>query len=159
MTLSEELLQQISISSGLKHMIFRYFNVAGADPDGDLGEFHQPETHLIPLILDAIDGNRDDITIIGIPLSKMCNENFDGARARILMKNIAYVGAVAALLDIDLDTITELLSETFASKPHLIESNMKSQASFAPRASRERRATSFSSGRASPSTRKSRARL
>jgi 2-oxoglutarate ferredoxin oxidoreductase subunit alpha len=69
--------------------------------------------------------DRDDITVLGMPLSKMCNESFDGARARILMKNIAYVGAVAALLDIDLDTITELLSETFASKPHLIDSNMK----------------------------------
>jgi 2-oxoglutarate ferredoxin oxidoreductase subunit alpha len=69
--------------------------------------------------------DRDDITVLGIPLSRMCNESFDGARARILMKNIAYVGAVAALLDIDLDTITELLSETFASKPHLIDSNMK----------------------------------
>jgi 2-oxoglutarate ferredoxin oxidoreductase subunit alpha len=69
--------------------------------------------------------DRDDITVLGIPLSKMCNESFDGARARILMKNIAYVGAVAALLEINLDTITELLSETFASKPHLIESNMK----------------------------------
>ena len=69
--------------------------------------------------------DRDDVTVLGIPLSKMCNENFDGARARILMKNIAYVGAVAALLDIDLDTITSLLEETFASKPKLIESNMK----------------------------------
>ena len=69
--------------------------------------------------------NRDDVTVLGIPLSKMCNEHFDGARARILMKNIAYVGAVAALLDIDLDTITALLEETFASKPHLIESNMQ----------------------------------
>ena len=49
--------------------------------------------------------NRDDITIIGIPLSKMCNENFDGARARILMKNIAYVGAIAALLAIDLSLL------------------------------------------------------
>jgi len=69
--------------------------------------------------------DRDDVTVLGIPLSKMCNENFDGARARILMKNIAYVGAVAALLDIDLTTITTLLEETFASKPHLIDSNMK----------------------------------
>ena len=41
--------------------------------------------------------DREDITIIGVPLSKMCNENFDGARARILMKNIAYVGVIAAL--------------------------------------------------------------
>jgi len=69
--------------------------------------------------------NRDDIAIVGIPFSKMCNENFDGARARILMKNIAYVGAVAALLDVDLDVITTLLEETFAAKKQLIESNLK----------------------------------
>jgi 2-oxoglutarate ferredoxin oxidoreductase subunit alpha len=43
--------------------------------------------------------DRDDITVIGIPLSRLCNENFEGVRARILMKNIAYVGAIAALLD------------------------------------------------------------
>jgi 2-oxoglutarate ferredoxin oxidoreductase subunit alpha len=69
--------------------------------------------------------DRDDITVFGVPLSRMCNEHFDGARARILMKNIAYVGVVAALLDIDLDTITKLLEETFASKPKLIGSNME----------------------------------
>jgi 2-oxoglutarate ferredoxin oxidoreductase subunit alpha len=69
--------------------------------------------------------NRDDIAIIGIPLSKMCNENFEGARARILMKNIAYVGAISALLAIDLDVIKVLLEETFADKAHLIESNMQ----------------------------------
>jgi 2-oxoglutarate ferredoxin oxidoreductase subunit alpha len=68
--------------------------------------------------------DRDDITVIGIPFSKLCNESFDGARARILMKNIAYVGAVAALLEIDLDVITALLEETFAAKAHLIDSNM-----------------------------------
>ena len=69
--------------------------------------------------------NRDDITVIGIPLSRMCNEHFDGARARILMKNIAYVGVIAALLDIDLDIIKTLLEETFAAKQHLIDSNME----------------------------------
>jgi 2-oxoglutarate ferredoxin oxidoreductase subunit alpha len=69
--------------------------------------------------------NREDITVIGIPFSKMCNEHFDGARARILMKNIAYVGAVAALLDIDVDIITELLEDTFADKQKLIASNME----------------------------------
>lgn len=61
----EELLQQISKSAGLKYVIFRYFNVAGADPDSEVGEFHQPETHLIPLILDAIHGKRDEIAIFG----------------------------------------------------------------------------------------------
>ncbi|MEJ2255412.1 MAG: 2-oxoacid:acceptor oxidoreductase subunit alpha [Woeseiaceae bacterium] len=69
--------------------------------------------------------NRDDITIIGIPLSKMCNEHFDGARARILMKNIAYVGAIAALLSVDLEVIKELLEETVADKKNLIASNLE----------------------------------
>ncbi len=69
--------------------------------------------------------DRDDVTVIGIPFSKLCNENFDGARARILMKNIAYVGALAALLDIDLEVISALLKETFADKTHLIESNLQ----------------------------------
>ncbi len=69
--------------------------------------------------------DRDDITVLGVPLSRMCNEAFDGARARILMKNIAYVGVVAALLEIDLDIITGLLEETFADKSSLIASNMK----------------------------------
>ena len=49
----------------LNYVIFRYFNVAGADPEGSVGEFHQPETHLIPLILDGIDGKRDALTIFG----------------------------------------------------------------------------------------------
>ncbi len=69
--------------------------------------------------------NREDVNVCGVPLSRICNEKFDSARERILMKNIAYVGVVAALLDIDLDVIRELLGETFASKTKLIESNLK----------------------------------
>lgn len=69
--------------------------------------------------------DREDITVLGIPLSRMCNETFDGARARILMKNIAYVGVIAALIDIDLDIVTQLIEETFADKSHLIDSNMQ----------------------------------
>ncbi len=69
--------------------------------------------------------NRDDITVFGIPLSRMCNEHFDGVRARILMKNIAYVGAVVAFLEIDLDIITGLLEETFADKKQMIDSNVE----------------------------------
>ena len=61
----EEILRQISKSKGIKYTIFRYFNVGGADPDGEIGEFHQPETHLVPLILDAITGRRDNITVFG----------------------------------------------------------------------------------------------
>jgi 2-oxoglutarate ferredoxin oxidoreductase subunit alpha len=69
--------------------------------------------------------DREDISVMGVPLSRMCNEHFDTARARILMKNIAYVGVVAALLDIDLDVIRQLLGETFASKPQLVDANLE----------------------------------
>lgn len=61
----EDMLRDFEAAHGLRHVIFRYFNVAGADPDGEVGEFHQPETHLVPLILDAIDGKRDALTIFG----------------------------------------------------------------------------------------------
>ncbi|MGV6810939.1 MAG: UDP-glucose 4-epimerase GalE [Brevirhabdus sp.] len=61
----EDMLKDFSGSHGLRHVIFRYFNVAGADPEAEVGEFHQPETHLIPLVLDAIDGKRPALTING----------------------------------------------------------------------------------------------
>jgi 2-oxoglutarate ferredoxin oxidoreductase subunit alpha len=55
----------------------------------------------------------------------MCNDNFKGVRTRILMKNICYAGVLAALLDLDLARIRELLAETYAKKPALVESNMQ----------------------------------
>ena len=67
--------------------------------------------------------NRDDINIVGIPLAKMCNEQFSTARSRVLMKNVAYVGATAALLNIDMGVIDELLDESFAKKANLLEAN------------------------------------
>jgi 2-oxoglutarate ferredoxin oxidoreductase subunit alpha len=68
---------------------------------------------------------REDITVLGVPLARLCNENFNGVRTRILMKNICYAGVLAALLDLDLERIRELLAETYAKKPQLVESNMK----------------------------------
>src|SRR5215469_11760471 len=68
---------------------------------------------------------REDITVIGVPLAQLCNENFAGVRTRILMKNICYAGVLAALLDLDLARIRELLAETYAKKPQLVDSNMK----------------------------------
>jgi UDP-glucose 4-epimerase len=61
----EEMITQFAESNGLKFVIYRYFNVAGADPEAEIGEFHCPETHLIPLVLDAAVGKRDMITIFG----------------------------------------------------------------------------------------------
>lgn len=61
----ENILANFGATYGVSSVIFRYFNVAGADPDCEVGEFHQPETHLIPLILDAIDGKQNVVTIFG----------------------------------------------------------------------------------------------
>jgi 2-oxoglutarate ferredoxin oxidoreductase subunit alpha len=69
--------------------------------------------------------HRSDITVLGAPLAKLCNEAFEVARIRILMKNVAYAGVLAALMDIDLDIIRTLLEETFAKKQKLVESNLK----------------------------------
>jgi 2-oxoglutarate ferredoxin oxidoreductase subunit alpha len=68
---------------------------------------------------------RPDIRILGVPLARMCNEHFVNPRTRILMKNMAYVGALAALLDIDRKGIDELVREMFASKSSLIDANMQ----------------------------------
>jgi UDP-glucose 4-epimerase len=61
----EDMLADFGASHGLESVIFRYFNVAGADPEGEVGEFHRPETHLIPVMLDAIAGNRPALTLHG----------------------------------------------------------------------------------------------
>jgi UDP-glucose 4-epimerase len=61
----EDILKDFGAAYGLRSVIFRYFNVAGADPEAEVGEFHRPETHLVPLVLDAIDGKRDALTIFG----------------------------------------------------------------------------------------------
>ncbi len=68
---------------------------------------------------------RSDIEIIGVPLARMCNERFRNARTRILMKNMAYVGVLAALLELDRAVVEGLVRETFAKKPALIESNQQ----------------------------------
>ncbi|MEM1066053.1 MAG: UDP-glucose 4-epimerase GalE [Pseudomonadota bacterium] len=61
----EAMLADFGASHGLSAVTFRYFNVAGADPDGAVGEFHRPETHLVPLIFEAILGRRAALTVHG----------------------------------------------------------------------------------------------
>jgi UDP-glucose 4-epimerase len=61
----EDMLANFGASHGLQHVIFRYFNVAGADPEGEVGEVHTPETHLIPLMLEAVQGRRPALTLHG----------------------------------------------------------------------------------------------
>jgi UDP-glucose 4-epimerase len=61
----EQLLTDFAAAYGLPSVIFRYFNAAGADPDGDLGEDHDPETHLIPRVLDTMSGREPYLQIFG----------------------------------------------------------------------------------------------
>jgi 2-oxoglutarate ferredoxin oxidoreductase subunit alpha len=75
-----------------------------------------------PLDRDLI---REDITYLGVPLAEMCNDEFRGPRERILMKNIACAGALVAMLGIDMDVIAQLLTEQFAGKERLRESNQR----------------------------------
>ncbi len=69
--------------------------------------------------------HREDITFLGVPLAKMCNEQFKDPRERILMKNIAYAGALVATLDVDMQVVENLLTEKFSAKPALHDSNRK----------------------------------
>ncbi|MXX67791.1 MAG: 2-oxoacid:acceptor oxidoreductase subunit alpha [Gemmatimonadales bacterium] len=109
-------------------------------PDFDLIVAMNPETYaqdieeLVPggwLLYDsswpmADTLRREEVTFLGVPLAEMCVKTFDGGRTRILMKNIAYTGALAALLDIDMEVIRGLLEETFGEKKrHLLDANFE----------------------------------
>ncbi len=61
----ERVLRDYGQAYGLKYAALRYFNAAGADPEGEIGEDHTPETHLIPLVLDAASGKRPDVKVFG----------------------------------------------------------------------------------------------
>ncbi len=68
---------------------------------------------------------RGDITILGVPFGKMCVEAFEGDRARTLMRNIVYTGALAALLAIDMDVLEKMLRERFERKKSLLDANFR----------------------------------
>lgn len=87
----EEILEDLEAAGSLKFISLRYFNAAGADPDGEIGENHDPETHLIPLVLDAAAGKRRDIKVYGTDYDtpdKTCIRDYihvtDLARAHVL---------------------------------------------------------------------------
>lgn len=61
----ERILRDYNEAYGLEYVVLRYFNAAGADPERELGESHEPETHIIPLVLDAASGKRKDIKVFG----------------------------------------------------------------------------------------------
>jgi len=61
----ERILEDYASAYGLNSVCLRYFNACGADPEGELGEMHDPETHLIPLLLQVASGRRDNVKIFG----------------------------------------------------------------------------------------------
>lgn len=61
----ERIFKDYSKAYGLQFVVLRYFNAAGADPDGEIGESHDPETHIIPLVLDAASGVRENVKVFG----------------------------------------------------------------------------------------------
>ncbi len=68
---------------------------------------------------------REDITIFGVPLARMCNETFNGVRSRILLKNIMYAGVLGALFDIDVEVMRTLLGDSYGNKKSLLDANVK----------------------------------
>ncbi len=68
---------------------------------------------------------RDDLTVLGIPLTEMCNRQYTDARQRQLFKNIMYVGALTALLDIDFAEVEKLIDEQYRGKDKLIAANIQ----------------------------------
>ena len=67
---------------------------------------------------------RDDITVIGVPLTEICNREYTDSRQRQLFKNIIYVGALSALLEIDPEEIAELIGEQYKGKEALLKPNV-----------------------------------
>ena len=63
--MAEHILDDFRTAYGLEYVSLRYFNAPGADPEGELGEDHRPETHLIPLVLQTALGQREAINIFG----------------------------------------------------------------------------------------------
>ena len=61
----EGMLRDFETAHGLRHVNLRYFNAAGADPDGEIGEDHEPETHLIPLVLAVAQGKAPHVSVFG----------------------------------------------------------------------------------------------
>jgi 2-oxoglutarate ferredoxin oxidoreductase subunit alpha len=92
-------------------------DIAAIDPGGYL--FYDSTR---PMPASAL---RDDLTVIGMPLTEICAAEYADPRQRQLYKNIVYVGALAALLDIDLTEMETLAAQTFKGKERLIEANQR----------------------------------
>jgi UDP-glucose 4-epimerase len=103
----EQVLRDFGLVYGLRWVVFRYFNAAGADPGGAIGEWHEPETHLLPLVLDTAAGRRDFVEIYGTDyptLDGTCIRDFihvtDIARAHVLGLRYLQAGNASDVLNL-----------------------------------------------------------
>ncbi len=92
-------------------------DIAGIEPGGYL--FYDSTKPLPPSKF------REDITVIGVPLTAICNREYTDPRQRQLFKNIIYIGALTALLDMDVKVVEQLIGEQYKGKDKLIEPNIK----------------------------------
>ncbi|MDE3175259.1 MAG: 2-oxoacid:acceptor oxidoreductase subunit alpha [Pseudomonadota bacterium] len=92
-------------------------DMAGVEPGGYL--FYDSSRHIPAARF------RDDIVVLGMPLTDICNAQYTDPRQRQLFKNIIYVGALAALFDLELAVLETLIAEQFKGKPKLIEPNLR----------------------------------
>src|SRR5258708_11925970 len=95
-------------------------DIASIEPGGYL--FYDSTKPLPP------EGVRDDITVLGVPLTEICNRAYTDARQRQLFKNIIYVGALTALLGVDPEVCDQLVAEQFPGKTRLIKPNLEALA-------------------------------
>lgn len=112
----ERILQDYQKAYGLQYVGLRYFNAAGADPDGEIGESHEPETHLIPLVLDAAGGQRPDIKVFGTDYETRdgsCIRDYihvtDLAAAHLLALNHLEAGKESSFFNLGNETGTSVL--------------------------------------------------
>jgi len=98
----ERMLRDFETAHSLRSISLRYFNAAGADPECETGESHDPETHLIPLVLDAVAGVRPDVTVFGADYPTpdgTCIRDYvhvaDLAQAHVLALQALQIGAAS----------------------------------------------------------------
>lgn len=103
----ERILKAYDAAYGLKYTALRYFNAAGADPEGRIGESHDPETHLIPLVLQVATGRRESVSIFGTDYDTpdgTCIRDYihilDLARAHTLALNRLRQGGASAIYNL-----------------------------------------------------------
>src|SRR5256886_8887122 len=93
--------------------------------DQDLKEI-EPGGYLFDASIKALPASkfRDDITVVGVPLTEICNREYTDSRQRQLFKNIIYIGALSALLEIEPEEIAELIGEQYKGKEALLKPNV-----------------------------------